>query len=142
MTSHQIKLVKSSWETVSALDPVTVGDLFYNRVFEIAPAARAMFRQPMDEQSKKLMATLSFIISKLNKLEDIVSEVVKLSKRHVQYGVQRGHYIIVGEALLWTLEKGLGENWNDELEQAWAACYNILSNAMINAAEYTERDAA
>jgi len=142
MTFQQINLVKSSWQIVSTLDPVTVGDLFYNYVFEIAPAAKAMFRQPMDEQSKKLMATLGFIISKLDKLEDIVSEVVKLSKRHVQYGVKPGHYAIVGEALLWTLEKGLGENWNDELEQAWAACYNILSNAMINASEYTELDAA
>src|SRR5438045_1456759 len=103
MTPHQINLIKSSWKTVCTLDPVTVGGLFYNRVFEIAPAVKAMFRQPMDEQSKKLFATLSFVISKLDKLDDIVAEVIKLAKRHVNYGVKPAHYAIVGQALLWTL---------------------------------------
>jgi hemoglobin-like flavoprotein len=142
MTPHQINLVKSSWKTVCTLDPVAVGGLFYNRVFEIAPEAKAMFRQPMAEQSRKLLATLSFIINKLDKLDDIVAEVIKLAKRHVNYGVKPEHYAIVGEALLWTLEKGLGTNWNNELMQAWGECYGLLSTAMINAAEYTELDAA
>jgi hemoglobin-like flavoprotein len=45
--------------------------------------------------------------------------------------VQADHYTIVGEALLWTLEKGLAENWNEETKSAWIECYTILSNAMI-----------
>src|SRR6185369_1444239 len=122
MTSYQINLIKSSWKAVSEMDPVTVGGLFYNRVFEIAPAARSMFRQPMEEQSKKLLTTLSFIINKLDKLDDIVNEVIKLANRHVDYGVRPEHYAIVGTALLWTLEQGLGTNWNDELKQAWEEC--------------------
>ena len=142
MTPYQIKLVKSSWAIVGKIDPVTVGGLFYNRVFEIAPEARNMFHKPIEEQSRKLLVTLSFIISKLDRLDEIVSEVVKLAKRHINYGVKPAHYAIVGEALLWTLEKGLTEQWNDELKQAWTDCYTILSNAMIEAAEYTELDAA
>jgi hemoglobin-like flavoprotein len=142
MTFHQINLIKSSWVLVGTIEPEVVGKIFYDRLFELSPEVRPMFRQPLAEQSKKLLATLSFVISKLDKLDDILHEVVKLAKRHVNYGVKPGHYAVVGDALLWTLETGLGENWNEELKQAWTDCYVILSTAMINAAEYTERDAA
>ena len=142
MTNKQIDLVKSSWATVATIDPVTVGGLFYNRLFEIAPQLKHMFRNPMPEQSKKLLAMINYVISKLNKLEDILDEVAKLARRHVSYGVKPGHYTIVGEALLWTLEKGLADNWNSEVKEAWTDCYQILSSAMINASEYREQHAA
>ena len=142
MTNKQIDLVKSSWAIVATIDPVTVGGLFYNRLFEIAPQLKHMFRNPMPEQSKKLLAMINYVISKLNKLEDILDEVAKLARRHVSYGVKPDHYTIVGEALLWTLEKGLADNWNSEVKEAWRDCYQILSSAMINASEYKEQYAA
>jgi hemoglobin-like flavoprotein len=142
MTNKQIEQVKSSWTIVTTLDPVTVGGLFYNRLFEIAPQLRPMFRNPIPEQSKKLLAMINYIIIKLDKLEDIVDEVAKLAKRHANYGVKPDHYRIVGDALLWTLEKGLAENWNDEVKEAWSNCYQVLSSAMINASEWTEQHAA
>lgn len=134
MTQKQIELVKASWTLVSAIDPVVVGDLFYNRLFEIAPQVKHMFRSPMPEQSKKLIAMIGYVIVKLDKLEDIIGEVAKLAQRHASYGVKPEHYTIVGTALIWTLEKGLGENWNEEVKDAWIKCYTILSGAMINAA--------
>src|SRR6188768_3197992 len=142
MTNKQIDLVKSSWAMVTTIDPVTVGGLFYNRLFETAPQLKQMFRNPMPEQSKKLLAMINYVISKLDKLEDILDQVAKLAQHHVSYGVKPDHYRIVGEALLWTLEKGLGENWNNEVKEAWTVCYDILSSAMINAAGYEQKDAA
>ena len=142
MTNKQIDLVKTSWAIVRAIDPITVGGLFYNRLFEIAPQLRPMFRNPVPEQSKKLLAMINYVISKLDKLEDILDEVAKLAKRHVSYGVKPDHYRIVGDALLWTLEKGLGEKWNEEVKEAWTICYQVLSSAMINASEWTEQHAA
>ena len=142
MTNKQIDLVKSSWAIVATIDPVTVGGLFYNRLFEIAPQLKHMFRNPMPEQSKKLLAMINYVISKLDKLEDILDEVAKLARRHISYGVKPDHYTIVGEALLWTLEKGLAENWNSEVKEAWINCYEILSSAMINASELREQHAA
>jgi len=142
MTNKQIDLVKSSWAMVATIDPVTVGGLFYNRLFEIAPQLKHMFRNPMPEQSKKLLAMINYVISKLDKLEDILDEVAKLARRHISYGVKPDHYAIVGEALLWTLGKGLAENWNSEVKEAWINCYEILSSAMINASELREQHAA
>lgn len=142
MTNKQIDLVKSSWTIVATIDPITVGGLFYERLFEIAPQLRHLFRNPMPEQSKKLLAMINYVISKLDKLEDIIDEVAKLARRHVSYGVKVEHYTVVGAALLWTLEKGLGESWNSEVAEAWTVCYDILSSAMINAAGYEQKDAA
>jgi len=74
---------------------------------------------------------ISYVIAKLDNLEEIAGEVGKLAVRHSAYGVRAEHYAMVGEALLWTLEKGLQESWNAETEEAWTVCYRILSNAMI-----------
>ena len=142
MTQKQIELVKSSWSLVSTIDPVVVGDLFYNRLFEIAPQLKHLFRSPMPEQSKKLIAMIGYVIAKLDKLEDIIGEVGKLAQRHVSYGVKPEHYTVVGTALIWTLEKGLGENWNEEVKDAWTKCYTILSEAMISSADAAEKEAA
>ena len=132
MTSYQISLIKKSWAQVAQIDAETVGSLFYNRLFEIAPEVKPMFsRTSLPEQSKKLLHMLAYIINKLDKLDDILSEVKKLAQRHIHYGVKDEHYTAVGSALLWTLEKGLGDNWIPELESAWIECYTVLSGAMI-----------
>ena len=142
MIQRQIELVKSTWSAVAAMDHVVVGGLFYNRLFEIAPQLKSMFHNPIPEQSKKLLAMMNYVIAKLDKLDDIVDEVAKLGRRHIQYGVQAEHYAIVGNALLWTLERGLGDNWNEEVKNAWTECYTILSGAMVAATEVNNQKAA
>lgn len=136
MTTKNIELVKGSWALVAAMDMETVGSLFYNRLFEIAPEVQPMFsKTTMPEQSKKLLTMLSYVIAKLDKLDDIIDEVAKLAKRHQGYGVKAEHYTAVGQALLWTLEQGLGMQWNEELKASWTEVYIVLSGAMINAGE-------
>ncbi len=120
---------------VASLDAEMVGGLFYNRLFEIDPEVRGMFRGPIPEQSKKLLTMIGYVINKLHKLDDIIDEVANLAKRHVQYGVTADHYNVVAVALLWTLEQGLGEHWTDEVKEAWVLCYTTLAGAMIASAD-------
>ena len=132
MSQNSIALVKNSWAIVAQLEMEVVGGLFYNRLFEIMPSVKPMFRKtPMPEQSKKLLTMLSYVIGKLHKLEEIMDEVTKLARRHTQYGVKDEHYAAVGTALLWTLEQGLGELWNATLAAAWTEIYGILAGAMM-----------
>lgn len=129
-----IELVKTSWAMVAKMDRETVGGLFYSRLFEMMPEIKPMFsRSTMPEQSKKLLTMLSYIISKLDNLEDILDEIKKLAQRHTRYGVKDEHYAVVGASLLWTLEKGLGGQWNAALKTAWTEVYTILSSAMMAA---------
>ena len=140
MTNQQIEAVKNSWEKVAGLDPVVVGGLFYNRLFEAAPQVKPMFNASVPEQSRKLISMIGYVINKLDSLDEIKSEVGKLASRHVKYGVKDEHYAVVGQALLWTLAKGLGQDWTGDLEQAWVRCYTILSEAMINAGTPAKAD--
>src|SRR6202030_1870124 len=133
MTPQQIKLVQDSFAKVAPISEQAAG-LFYGRLFEIAPEAKPLFGGDMKEQGRKLMATLAVVVNGLSNLDAILPAASALAKRHVAYGVKPGHYAPVGEALLWTLERGLGAQWTPELAAAWSAAYATLSNYMIGEA--------
>jgi len=135
MTTRQTEMVKASWQHIAELDAVIVGHLFYTRLFEAHPEVKHLFKSPVPEQSKKLLYMISYVIARLDKLEDIMEDVQRLAQRHVRYGVKEMHYEMVGAALIWTLQKGLADTWNKELEEAWITCYRLLSSAMIDASQ-------
>ena len=130
MTPDQIKLVQQSFAKVAPISE-QAAVLFYDRLFEIAPAVRQMFPNDMTEQRRKLMATLAIVVNGLSNLEMILPAASSLATRHVAYGAKPEHYPVVGEALLWTLEKGLGADWTPAVAEAWLAAYTTLSEFMI-----------
>lgn len=133
MDQSQIKLVQESFSKVAPIaDQAAI--IFYDRLFEVAPSVRAMFPDDMKEQRKKLMATLAVVVNGLSNLESILPAASALAKRHVDYGAKPEHYPVVGGALLWTLEKGLGGAWTPEVASAWTAAYGTLSGYMISEA--------
>ena len=133
MTPEQIKLVQDSFAKVAPISE-QAAVIFYDRLFEVAPAVKAMFPADMTEQRKKLMATLAVVVNGLSNLESVLPAASALARRHVAYGAKPAHYPVVGGALLWTLEKGLGSAFTPEVKDAWATVYGILASAMRNAA--------
>jgi hemoglobin-like flavoprotein len=137
MTPYQITLVQSSFAMVTPIAEQAAA-LFYDRLFTLEPALRPMFRGDMSEQGKKLMSTLALAVNGLKRPEKIIPAVQHLGRKHVGYGVQPRHYEVVGEALLWTLEQGLGEAFTWETEEAWTAAYTLLAGVMQEAAAEVE----
>jgi nitric oxide dioxygenase len=133
MTPDQVKLVQESFSKVAPISE-QAAVLFYDRLFEVAPAVKSMFPADLTEQRKKLMATLAVVVNGLTNLESVLPAASALAKRHVGYGAKPEHYPVVGGALLWTLEKGLGAAWTPELAAAWTAAYGTLSGYMISEA--------
>ncbi len=134
MTPQQIELVQQSFAKVVPIAD-QAATLFYDRLFEIAPEVKPMFHDAdMAEQRRKLMATLGIVVAGLSRLETVLPAASALAKKHVGYGVKDEHYPIVGNALLWTLERGLGDAWNPELAEAWTTTYGTLSGYMISEA--------
>ena len=130
MTPEQVKFVQDSFAKVAPIaDQAAI--IFYDRLFEVAPAVKAMFPADMTEQRKKLMATLAAVVNGLSNLESILPAASALAVRHVSYGARPEHYPVVGGALLWTLEKGLGAAWTPETAAAWTAAYDTLSGYMV-----------
>lgn len=133
VTPEEVELVQSSWAKVEPIAD-TAANLFYGRLFEIAPETQQLFPAEMDDQKKKLMQTLAVCVNGLNDLGEIVPAVQALGKRHVDYKVADEHYDSVGAALLWTLEQGLGEDFTTETANAWTKVYGVLATTMKDAA--------
>jgi len=133
VTEVQRKLVQA---TFAAILPIAddAAMLFYQRLFEIAPELRSMFRSDMTEQRKKLMQMLTAAVKGLDRLDQLVPVVEDLGRRHAGYGVEDKHYDTVGAALLWTLEMGLGAAFTADVKDAWATVYGVLATTMKNAA--------
>jgi hemoglobin-like flavoprotein len=129
----QINLVQESFAKVAPISE-QAAVIFYDRLFEVAPTVRAMFPADLKEQRKKLMTTLAVVVNGLSNLESVLPAASALAKRHVSYGARPEHYPVVGGALLWTLEKGLGEAWTADVADAWTAAYGTLSGYMISEA--------
>ena len=134
MTPHQISLVQTSFAKVAPI-AATAADLFYGRLFEIAPEVRGMFPDDLAEQKNKLMAMLGTVVASLIRLDQLLPAVRALGQRHADYGVTAAHFEPVGAALLWTLEQGLGRDWTPAVKEAWVNCYTLLSGAMISATQ-------
>ncbi|MAF56320.1 MAG: hemin receptor [Ponticaulis sp.] len=133
MNNDQINLVQTSFAKVVPISE-TAAELFYGRLFEIAPEVRPLFKGDMKDQGKKLMATLNVAVQSLTDLPKLVPVLEKLAIGHVPYGVKAEHYDKVGAALLWTFEQGLAESWTPETAEAWTETYKIVASTMINAA--------
>ena len=120
-------------ETFALLIPSAayVAALLYSRLFEIAPRLHALFQTDMHLQGDRLMRAIGLAIEHLDDLETITPEVRALGRRHTAYGVVPDDYDVVGEALLWTLDRCLGEKFTGDVRRAWADMYAILTRAML-----------
>jgi nitric oxide dioxygenase len=141
MTPDQVKAIQDSFANVIPIADQAAA-LFYGRLFEIVPEVKPLFHGDMIEQGRKLMATLATVVNSLDNLEAVLPAASALAKRHVEYGVKAADYAPVGDALLWTLEKGLGDQWTPALAAAWGEAYKTLSEFMIAEAYGPARRAA
>lgn len=129
MTPREISLVKTSFQKVAPIAEQAAA-IFYARLFELDPSLRGLFRGDMAEQGRKLMHMLGLAVNGLDRLETLAPVVRQLGMRHAGYHVREEHYDTVGEALLWTLGKGLGPEFTTEMQAAWARTYWLLAETM------------
>jgi len=129
----QIKLIQESFQKVAPIAE-TAAELFYSKLFELDPSLKSLFKGDMKEQGAKLMATLTVVVKGIGDLNSLVPVVQDLGRRHAGYGVEDEHYGTVGEALIWTLGQGLGDDFTEEVREAWVAAYGVLASTMKDAA--------
>ncbi len=133
MTPMQKTLVQQSFKQVVPIAE-TAATIFYERLFATTPALRPLFKGDLTEQKKKLVQMLAYCVAKVDAPDELLPAVRALGKRHVGYGVTDEHYELVGAALLWTLEKGLGAAFTPEVRDAWTAVYQVLAATMMEGA--------
>jgi hemoglobin-like flavoprotein len=129
LTVNDIALIRASFARVAPMQG-TVADLFYDHLFAVSPKLRELFPADLHEQKRKLMHMISTAVGGLSDLNALVPAVKALGARHSGYGVTAEHYLLVGEALLWTLELGLGPDFTPEVRSAWTRVYQVLAATM------------
>ena len=130
MTPDQKTLVQETWKMAEP-NADAVAQLFYQRLFALDPAIERLFAgSNMEAQRGKLVQSLRLAVEGLDDLEGLVPVIEDLGRRHVGYGVKVSHYDTVGAALLWTLERGLGQAWTAETKAAWTDVYGLLAGVM------------
>jgi hemoglobin-like flavoprotein len=129
MTPRQIKLVQDSFAQVRPI-AATAAELFYSRLFSLDPTLRPMFKGDIARQGQMLMSMIGAAVMGLSNLEKLAPVVRELGARHSGYGVRTEHYETVGAALIWTLEQGLGPQFNHEVREAWTSAYSLLADVM------------
>jgi nitric oxide dioxygenase len=137
ITESQIALVQSSFRFVLPIAE-TAGLLFYERIFTLAPETRALFDDDIGPQAKRTMAAVRTAVDGLGSLDIVGLFLVRLGARQVRYGVRAEHFEVVGVALLWTLEQGLGERFTPAVRDAWVAAWDVIAGAMRTGMRWAE----
>ncbi len=129
LTPTQVRLVQETFRRVEPTGPL-VAEVFYRRLFDIAPHMRQRFPGDLSNQGAKLMAMLAIVVANLDNFDEIAPVVRDLGRRHVTYGVFPEDYRPFGQALIWTLEQGLRSDWTQAVREAWLAAYALLADEM------------
>ncbi len=133
ITAHQKALIQDSFTKV---EPIAeqAAEIFYAKLFEYDPSLKPLFKSDLKSQGKKLMSTLKVAIKGLDDLDALVPVLQDLAKRHIAYKVKADDYTPVGNALIYTLKTGLGDQFTPELKQAWIDLYKVVADVMRSAA--------
>lgn len=130
MTPQQIDLVQDSFDRLTPVS-ADVARSFYQRLFEIDPTARPMFKADLEIQGGRLLEMIGVAVRLLHHPGRLVPALQALGARHLHYGVTAPHYSSVGVALLQTLGQYLGDRFTEEVRMAWEAMYTIAAREML-----------
>jgi len=140
MNRSQIDLVRNSFALVQPIAP-QAAVIFYDRLFAADPSLRQLFKGDMAHQGERLMSMIGSALGLLERPDALMPVLRSLGARHAGYGVQAQHYDTVGDALLGTLEQGLGESFTPEVRAAWVTLYGVISQTMQAAAAAAQEPA-
>ena len=143
MNPNRVDLIRDSFVQM-LVEPERTARLFYDRLFELAPETRLLFKNDMAEQGRQLVEALARIVTGLSRLEAMLPVLRQLAERHVGYGVEERHYTIAGDALLHVVAVYGGPNIDPATFDAWAVAYELVAGTMIEASSHlwAMRDAA
>lgn len=137
MTPEHIHAVQSTWGKVLPIKAIAAR-LFCERLLETDPSLSCLFRGDMRQQGAKLIQVIDAAVNALSRLDRIGPLMQVIGRRYADRGVDDHHFGMVGDALLWTLDKGLGDEFTPEVRDAWATVYGELVAAMLDAAGPTQ----
>ncbi len=134
LTPAQVGIVQDSFKRIGP-QAAEASRIFYDELFRTSPELRALFPQDMSAHKTKFVQMLAGIVRSLDQIAAISEEIVDLGRRHMSYDIEDDHYAMVGDALLWTLNRILGAEFTPEVRAAWEAAYDMIARVMQEGSE-------
>jgi hemoglobin-like flavoprotein len=131
-TSPNILLRRSFADAMR--DPDQFGRSFYERLFQLAPQVRGLFPTDTSLQQQKLVQALAVLVRGLDQPEALVPVLRHLGARHVAYGATPGHFAVVGEALVDTMDRLAPQPLDNATRAAWNMLYGWVAVTMMEGA--------
>lgn len=136
--SDRLRLLEDSFAKIKP-NAMAFSECFHRHLFTNHPEVKPMFDEvSLELQEKKLVASLALIVENLHNPEALAHALQGLGAYHVTKGTLPEHYPYIGKALLQAFEEHLGEDWTDEVAQAWMGAYKTISDIMLAGAEQPE----
>ena|SRR5205823_2687801 len=129
MTTQQQRLIRETFPMLFEMAG-PLSQLFYGRLFQLAPSVRPMFRGDIRAQGRKLMDMLTVLVEGLDHPEQHLSLLRALGQRHAGYGVKPEHYETVGAAFGWALSQALQLEFTGDVKAAWLALIEEVNTEM------------
>ncbi len=129
-----VMIVQDTFEQVAKRKEEAAA-LFYELLFQVDPAARALFKQTdMKVQGDMLMSVLAAAVRGLDRIDELKPVLLELGRRHEGYGVELRHYDSVEQALLEMVRRVTGQEFTADVRLAWARIYSELTAVMLEGA--------
>jgi methyl-accepting chemotaxis protein len=133
-----ISALETSFDHVAARGDDLM-DVFYGRLFAVAPGVEALFAgTDLRRQKGMLLGALVLLRRSLRDLESVTPKLRDMGTRHVRYGAKPEHYPIVGEVLISSMAEIAGDAWTAEYELAWTEAFAVVAGAMLDGANSVE----
>ena len=130
ITEAQIKYIKQTWSKLAAKSNA-LGDALYPKLFAKRPELETLFSVNKSTNSQKIFLFVMMIVTKLDKIENLMEELQNLAKRHVGYGVKIEDFEAFGEAFKESVQEILPAQTPQEALAAWGSLYDTVADAMI-----------
>ena len=148
LTSTEVSIAKAAWnqiengsseyERLKASDPSFKFDsciewfykTFYERLFEIHPVAKPMFKDPT-KQGQFLVALFSFVFTAIDSKDNFNKRLASLANSHNEKGVKATEYGLIGTVMFYTLKKCLGADYTREVDIAWKKIFSRMLKVIV-----------
>lgn len=143
LNRQDVDVVQRTWALITGAGAENIGVLLFRHIFTIAPEALSLYKfrsEPnvrfcntpgLKAHSVRVVSTIGASVEGLNNVQALVPMLQDLAVRHSTYGVVRSHFVVVGKALLLTLEDFLKSAWSEKVQSAWAKVWHLVATTMI-----------
>ena len=127
LTPHEEELVTQTFAEI-APEVEKATEIFYGHLFEVLPETKTMFRDT--EKRSEMFHILATAVKSLSYSGMAGPDLKALGSRHVTYEVTLEQFDVVGQVLMWTFEKILGEKFTPEARATWQKVYTAMQTGV------------